>query len=56
MLKSLGRRVHGPEGWQGHEASPMEGIPALGPGCDLRPWALVEIVSLLFLLALFSEL
>lgn len=24
------RRVHGPEGWQGHEASPLEGIPCSG--------------------------
>lgn len=30
------------EAWQAHEARPMEGIPVLGPGYDLSPWALIE--------------
>lgn len=37
----------------------MEGIPVLGPGCDLRPWALVKAFSspfLQFLLGLCPEL
>lgn len=45
-----------PRGGKDMRPVPWKAFPALGPGCYLRPWALVEAISLLFLLALFSEL